>query len=269
MAFRNPGANATLRPGQPIREALIEAWTALIDGAAALNELGGGESRDAEVVHQLRVTIKRLRGILQWVRPVVGRESRMELNGRLRDLARLLAEARRASVFQELLEGGRTQEPIETGVFRARFIEQLASDRESLAGLLPPSVEWSELREGVVESYSRARKRARRWRKSGDPRWAHECRKPTKHLKFALEFLAPLDERRLEKLRRRVGKLEDQLGDLNDLIDATRATDDPRGKRLRRKATKRGLKWADAVFDRSAKGFARRFRRAEKAWKTR
>lgn len=264
MAIQNSGMSVALRPGRPIRGALLELWTGLIDGAVELNGIQGAD--EATVVHQLRVTIKRLRAMLQWVRPVVEKGDRGELNGQLRELSHLLAEARRAAVFQQLLSGEEAPEPVDAGGLRTEFIEKLKAHRDDLARLLPPKIGWSKLSKGVCEAYSRARLRLERWRESGDPRLAHDCRKSVKHLKYAIEFLMPLDPGQLGEFHRRIDTLEDQLGDLNDLLELSEVTSDRRAKRRRASVAKRALQRAERVLRWTTSGFAKRLDAAREAW---
>ncbi|SHK06191.1 Inorganic triphosphatase YgiF, contains CYTH and CHAD domains [Roseomonas rosea] len=211
-----------------------------------------------EGVHQMRVSIRRLRAGLSLFRPCLLEEKEALFTESLRGLGRMLGEARDWDVFCEetlprlagdgvpapLLDALRGPAGAErraaherlaaefdgTGLTRlvlglAAWVEDPAalSGREDGGAMAEPLADLApELEERLDR---RVRRRGRRIRHRSDEE-LHDLRKALKKLRYAVEFLAPLHrKKRVEAYLDRCKDLQEQLGALNDAAMAVRLTE--------------------------------------------
>ena len=191
-----------------------------------------------EAVHQARIAIRRLRSAMVLFKPLVGGGERDALNGRLRDLAACLGEARDLDVLCQA-DGVK---PLLERLYAARdtarsMVENKLRERDSRLLMLDLS-EWiadgawrrdsqtQALRETALPEFAadalgeRRRKLAKHGRHlaSLDPAARHRVRKDAKKLRYAVEFLSPLFGHKAKRkdFVRKLKKLQDHLGALND-----------------------------------------------------
>ena len=93
--------DVSLHAGEPLRAGLPRVAGGLIQNA--LDGIRSPASDQAEDVHTVRVTIKRLRAMLRLIRPVISKTVFDRENARLRNAARRLSSAREAAVAREIL----------------------------------------------------------------------------------------------------------------------------------------------------------------------
>jgi triphosphatase len=260
VSGRGPATHRASRlavPEDPVLEALLVAVvTGCIDQVVA-NEPAASLGVDPEGVHQMRVGARRLRSALAFFAPVLPERQREGLRAELRWLARQLGAARDLDVFvTELLDPLAAVRPDDAAlaalraaaqdrraVAHGRVRDSLASLRWSrltleLGGWLARRA-WREqaLSESAATLFLPARsfaaevleRRHRKARKLGrhlataSPAQRHQLRIRLKKLRYAAEYSAALwPGRRGERYVRRLSRLQDVLGHLNDGATAER-----------------------------------------------
>lgn len=201
-----------------------------------------------DALHQARVALRRLRSALSIFAPMVGGASQGSLwRNELRQLALVLGEARNLDVLsQRVTPDGDVYDRVQRARGRAyaRVQEVLgaAHTRMTVLGL----VEWlgdghrlkspetngaRGIREFNVRAFAggalglyrrKVRKRGRRLQSLTDA-GRHEVRKDAKKLRYAAEFFKavfdrPKESRGYRKFIANLEKLQEKLGDLNDLV---------------------------------------------------
>ena len=224
------------------------AWRAIADACLdqiRANEAGAIAGRDAESLHQFRVGWTRLRVALSMPRDRAWRGSLARLRPELRWLSHTLGDARDWDVFtQTLLPRSRSTDAFRArcarasrdrheavrGAIRSPRYGRLLRGVEALAGeieVLAPDTARGKARrfaEAVLERRRRKLRRRRERPLSDTPaRERHRIRIAAKKLRYAVELLAPLyREKKARRYARRVERLQDALGDLNDLANGMR-----------------------------------------------
>lgn len=192
-----------------------------------------------DAVHQARVALRRLRSAMTLFKDVLGPERR-KLSDRLRDLARVLGEARDLDVLSQRVVPG----PLHDKLRKARDKAYATMARElackSTRRLPLDLTEWialgswrsdaetARLRETPLKVFAaRALDRAtRKLRKHGrhfaelSPEDRHQVRKDAKKLRYAVDFLGslfkPEKKKELKAFKRALKDLQEVLGSLND-----------------------------------------------------
>jgi inorganic triphosphatase YgiF len=262
-AGRGPAAHKA-RPVAVAEDALLEELLAAVaEGCLAQiveNEPAASLGVDPEGVHQMRVGARRLRSALGFFGPVVPERTREALREELRWLAGELGPARDLDVFatdlldpllrerpaDEALAGLRAAAEEARGEAHARVRAALDSARwprfaletggwiarrawreqalshESAQLFLPARLHAA----GVLERrHRRARKLGRRLAEATVEE-RHQLRIRLKKLRYAAEFTACLyPGRRAPRYARRLARLQDALGHLNDVANAERQLD--------------------------------------------
>ena len=218
----------------------------------AANERILAETRDPEVVHQMRVALRRLRAAMSVFKEVVADPGRDAVRRELTWIARELGEARDLDVFiAGVLEPVCGKHPDEPGLValtrsfrdaRERAYDRILSAAASARyrRLVIDTAAWIEAGPWPttggaacvepVEGFARGvlAQRRRTVRKRGrhladlEPSARHEVRIAAKKLRYATEFFAPLFEdrtarKRLDAFLSALEELQDHLGELNDL----------------------------------------------------
>jgi CHAD domain-containing protein len=217
-----------------------------------------------DAVHQMRVTVRRLRTALQAFTPVLPKRDTAHLRAELKWLSGLLGDARDAEVLTDRLRGGLAAVPEELllGPAQARisvhFAPVEAEARRDLLTALDSS-RYRELRtelgalldrppltreaadpaarvlpRSVARAYRRTSRRMRAASRmpAGQAHDAalHEARKAAKRARYAAEVVAPaLDKKHGKQARRfakRVKKVQSVLGDHQDAVIAMAAARD-------------------------------------------
>ncbi len=216
---------------------------------------------DPEYIHQMRVATRRLRAAMRLFGPrlppgfddqlLPALRQLMDKLGRVRDLDVLLAEIT-LPVMRALpdeprlvtLVGAVTARQYAVREVAIRYLRSSAYGRLMLQASAqlhrPPFIE-PPAEETIVafadDRLKRLRKKVRELAEAAsteDPSSLHRLRIAIKRLRYALEFFAPLcSGRPLTRLLKKLGLLQDELGQLNDLANAGVllmhcAGDDPR-----------------------------------------
>jgi inorganic triphosphatase YgiF len=210
-----------------------------------LNVAGIVENADADALHRARVAIRRLRTAITIFRPILAGTGSARSRDGLAWVAGELGKARDIDVLLERVGGA----PIATQL----AVERKAAYSDASAALVSPRarmlildlVEWINAGDWldnlasagcgnapIVQFAADALERLRlKLRKRGhrfkhlDDEGRHDVRKVAKKLRYAAEFFAPLfpsgrQQARADRILGMLEKLQDQLGELNDLATA-------------------------------------------------
>jgi CHAD domain-containing protein len=231
-----------LRSEESLRKSLRRIVRNRMD--AILEELTAASKgpRD-EVVHEVRKSLKKIRAVLRFVRPVMGEKVYRRENTCFRDAARPLTEVRDARILIETLD--KLVEHFQEHIVGRAFADVRKTLQDNLRAVRKRVLEEHHALVMVAESVSQARERIKCWsdvpdkwssvgaglqatcRQAGatyreaaaDPRVAklHEWRKQVKYLRYQFEVLRPLWPERIEELATEADRMGDLLGDDHDL----------------------------------------------------
>ena len=228
------------------------------DGLAALVAADPGirVDRDVEDVHQARVATRRLRSVFRILRPALRRSVVDELRSELAWLGGLLGAVRDRDVLAVAFrrDGSRTGDGhdlvgldgllallgAERDAARLELLDAMASDRyldlfdrlEQAAGRPPlrGDVDGSDGSDRVWAAACRAA-----WERverdiahlpdDPDDLELHELRKRVKRVRYAVDAAGAAGGRRARRLAKRLGHLQDSLGDIQDSVTAQRWLD--------------------------------------------
>jgi CHAD domain-containing protein len=212
---------------------------------------------EPDAIHQMRVTVRRLRAALQAFSTVVPREATTHLRDELKWLGQVLGDARDAEVLDEHLHCGLASMPMEfvlgpaqatlTSYFaprqaaaRSAVLDALDSSR--YRGLLAevdrlldsppdgPAAAWpaAEVLPGAVaRAYRRTRRRMRRaWQAPAGPARdvaLHAARKAAKRARYAAEAAKPAFGKQAGRFANGMKGVQSVLGDHQDAVTARAA----------------------------------------------
>jgi len=269
-----PDPTRHLNPGERPTKSLQRAWAAILDEA-----LDASGFQADEQVHRFRVTLKRLRGLLQLLRPRMSVNRWRRKDRELRDLGRKLANARDAFVAEKTREkiGAASEVPEET-TNPIPVEEILAAVRRRLQKLASRPLRaprgfhgWNLVRTGTRETYAQARRAYRTWREDHDLSAAHECRKYVKYLLYQVEWIEPLDREGLGELKTQLQELGHALGNLNDLSEFAKhvaeTEDAGPARRALHEAEPVAMKMARDLLKKSPAQFVNRLSTARAKWR--
>jgi inorganic triphosphatase YgiF len=248
-----PTPAVAMEPDIPAEATVAEAAQALFRSCAAqilANVEAVEASDDTEGPHQLRVGLRRLRTGLRVFRPILDPAFVERLKSEARDLGRVVGRLRDLDVLAEDIVGVCSGH-VDTTVLLAVLADQRAAERSALVKELAEPrtgaflVDLSALAEGFA--FARVEKSAAHLLSSGAGRFArdaihrlwtktarqgrnvddltpeqrHELRKSFKTLRYALDSVGPLINRKnLKHLLRGVRAAQEVLGYLNDVRNA-------------------------------------------------
>lgn len=218
---------------QGLLELLRNRALTLDEQAMALLRTDAPLSPDA--IHDIRVTVKRLRAQWQLMRPLGNDKTPRKADRDLRNAARALSESRDLHIMRQTLLGLRDQcgrqyeqQALETIAgfafpeggaepapeMHAELAAVFERDRERWASAMPALDDRQVLEKGYGRIYRRTRQLALDVMTSGEPESWHRLRKWVRYLFNQLEPLGALNNvsvgpRDLEKLDKKLGKLHD------------------------------------------------------------
>lgn len=212
---------------------LVDAAT---EHAAALKA-----NSDADVLHKLRVALRRLRSLLWAYRPLLGRELDDQQRDRFKSLASAAGKTRDWDILTGLLVEtlGRQQAP--TDRLNSARAAALGDSRETLShagiravlrdalaettGALQhqphertPLKKFARKRVAAAEKSLNKRIRHAGRAKRSDYAAYHEVRKAGKKVRYLLEFFEPLLTKKQLKPLKGLKKLQKRFGTLNDVV---------------------------------------------------
>jgi CHAD domain-containing protein len=184
-----------------------------------------------EAIHDARKRLKRVRALLQLVRPVVKKSLYNDENASLRDVARPLSELRDAKVLIETI-GSVAQDDALASVRQELTARKRSLDERSPLDSAAASIEealgrvstwtdvpnrWASVGKGLRRTYRQARRAYMAAVRKPTVEKRHEWRKQAKYLRYQLEILRPLRPEVLEELTTQAEKLGELLGDDHNL----------------------------------------------------
>ncbi len=207
----------------------------------ALDEIQSSELSDDKKVHQLRKRFKKIRALLRVFRgsfPDYKKENKY-----FRDLGRKLSELRDAETRIQTLESLQNdyEKEIKLRVFRKAEDELLdgklnhilafsrkEGDFETIEDSLNSSLDrikgwkleksgFDSIEEGLMKTYSRARKNHKKLDADSKPEDFHQWRKRAKYFRYQLKLLRNLWPEAMNFERKAWHQLTDDLGDDHDL----------------------------------------------------
>ncbi|WP_144152394.1 CHAD domain-containing protein [Paraburkholderia sp. BCC1885] len=207
-----------------------------LEHAAALKA-----NSDADVLHKLRIALRRLRSLLWAYRPLLGRELDDQQRERFKSLAGAAGKTRDWDILTELLIETLGAREAPTERLRAARGAALDDSREALShagiqkvlrGALADASGALQDQAGGPTSLKRfARKRvasaekslSQRLRRAGRAKRSdyaayHDVRKAGKKVRYLLEFFGPLLKKKQLKTAKRLKKLQKRFGTLNDVV---------------------------------------------------
>lgn len=193
-------------------------------------------------MHHARVAIRKLRSLLRTLRPLLDEPWAETLRDRLKDVSDRLSAARDADVILARIDDALRSLDATVRLAAAPLLEDLARDRQAAYAdvaamrrdgayaqtleLVREAVQRPKLAAGAQRKhvartmlrtlYRRCRRRVRRCRDAPTDTRLHDLRRAAKHLRYALEALAPIAGRRLLRVADRVQRLQDVLGEEHD-----------------------------------------------------
>lgn len=200
------------------------------------------QSPNPAALHQARVALRRLRSALSIFKAALNTDRAAYFSAALRSFAAILGDARNLDVLEE--------QPLAPEA-RARIAEARHAAYDQVAALLHAPhcralfldlVEWlsgdghvgdAALAEAPIETFA-SRQLDRLWRRvgkdgrhlgKGSDEARHDVRKDAKKLRYAVEFFAtlfntPKRQGRRRNFLKRMERLQEDLGGLNDLVTA-------------------------------------------------
>jgi CHAD domain-containing protein len=278
-----------------------KAGSLRMNGADHVRANAPSDPDPAELVHEARKAIKRVRALARLLRSELGEKEFKRVNDSLRDAGRRLAGARDAEVRLETLDGlierhpkalalegverlrerlerERTQmgEPAD----RKQVLEDIATMRRQLAQWNIVDHDFQALAPGLRRIYREGRRRYAhvKHEHADDAQALHDWRKRVKSLYYALDMLGGKKAPGARRATRQADRLGDMLGEDHDLwmlsaylqehADAlvgessARETLLKRIGRRRERLRKRSLKLGARLYGRKPGAFARRIGRA-------
>lgn len=230
----------TLRANEPVKAGILRLTDALIDDALRRARQPGPDP--VEDAHFFRTTTKRLRALLQLIRPVIGKTAFARENAWLKNAADRLASSRDRAVAGQTLRalakpapchlppgtlqhsGGDAAHHAEASANgkHQRAMSQAAHDleraRNGFHRLRIQGEGWDAIGPGLQRVYRQARRRMRAAFAHPSDRAFHRWRIRVKHLFYQLEWLEPVRTRRFASMLKRLHKLEEKLGADHDLV---------------------------------------------------
>jgi CHAD domain-containing protein len=284
----------------------VQARTYRLRSAVGVEDAGESEAQarepdPAELVHETRKTIKRMRALARLMRNELGKQEFKRINSSLREAGQRLGGARDAEVrlatLQELVERHpkalarsgieRLQEQLEAireqtvaPSDRQEVLRDIAAMREQLARLNLIEHDFDSLAPGLRRIYREGRQRRARVKRGygRNPQDAHDWRKRVKSLYYALDMLGGKDAKGARGATRRADRLGELLGEEHDLwmlddyvrehreafgVDAgAQAVLAERIERRRRRLRKRALELGAHLYKRKPGRFTRRIGRS-------
>ena len=223
------------------------ARNALVQIAA--NALVLREADGEDVLHQLRVAVRRLRSAISTFKPLVADPTTPAIQAELKWLLSACDEARDLDVFAHdnaalPADGQALSAQVETARAGAHAKTQGAVASKRFRDLVLEATAWVETgawlkapgkaekkRKGSAREFA-AKALSRRWKRiieQGDDLKTlgdverHHLRIDAKKLRYALEAFLPLfDAAKGQRFLQRLKRLQDELGALNDAVVATR-----------------------------------------------
>ena len=230
------------------RTALLQALVAEVEFAMDL--AADGAIPQAKRIHGLRRSLRRARAVVRLLRPSVPQPLRVSVDEALATVGRSLSGERDAEILPSALANlpdgtGPGMADLHAVLWRQREEARtapgpaaaLATAVEALAGIpalfaeiVPETLDWPDLGEGLQASWKRARKALRKAGTRPSPRRIHAWRKSLKDLRHQLGLFGCANDE--------VARLTRDLGEITDLLTLRRWASTAQAGRAGRKVHK-------------------------------
>lgn len=291
----------TLLSDEAVKSGIFRIADTLIDDALCRAKAPGGDPE--EVIHFLRTTTKRLRALLQLIRPEIGKTAFVTENARWKKIADRLGPSRDrvlAAKTMKALSKSAATVPTPNGQrcgghdrtrraesaekrLEQKAIRQATNDfdlaRRSFHRLRIDADGWAVIGPGLLKVYRQARRRMLEAIFHPSDLAFHRWRIRVKHLFYQLEWLEPVWPTRFIALHERLHELEEKLGADHDLVvlrnmlekgtiflgpcRGVKKSAKKKSGRLRRACKTTGAR----IFRKKPGKFGRECKRRWKAWK--
>ena len=209
-----------------------------------LNETALGWSRDADALHQARVSLRRLRSLCSIYKSLFDDSRFDHLREELKWLATELGDARNIDVMIGRASSGVLSSRLQDARDDAYAAVEASFSSMRARSLMIDAAEWISIRDWRIQSDEMLHELSSRdfasgvldklWKKvtkggnnliDADDESRHKVRIAAKKLRYAAEFFEPLYNSKAEAKRHRrfieaMKGLQDQLGSLNDIATA-------------------------------------------------
>ncbi len=223
-------SNVSLQKHETLTNGLLRVIDALTNSAT---DTSAQPSRDdADVIHKVRTTIKRLRALLRLIRPSVEPSFFDRENERLRNAAGLLSFARDTEIARETLKSLPVSKPSDKQAVKsvlsgiknrgepgtdaeqtmAEVRERLEQTRRNFHRLKLQGAEREILEKGLRTVYRQGRNRMENAIEQRQDDAFHRWRIRAKNLYYELQFLESVSPKRLHRMVSRLSKLQDRIG---------------------------------------------------------
>jgi CHAD domain-containing protein len=231
--------------GQSIPDEIRRVFFEEVDSAIGQLTTHATKNRD-ESIHEARKSVKKLRGLLRLVTPLIGRETYRKENQALRDIGRKLSQLRDARVtieiFEPVAKQAEARKALDSSLIQSirGSLEDHKSETEqkinvektlnsAVAALqtirshvndyhLAKGGELGNLERGLEDVYRRGRKAMKRAVKTPGADNFHNWRKRVKDHWYHIRLLGALDTAFIETREDDLKKLETWLGDDHNLV---------------------------------------------------
>jgi len=204
---------------QPIQESVKGIANQFIIDAISVCK--SEDLKHYEIIHSVRKSCKRIRGLLKIVRPNFGYNYEKE-NIFFRDLARTLSKARDRQVLIELLEQyGNVTDHIsfttDTKTLIANFEYEISNRKEKIQNWKIKFDGFKSIKGGIKKTYSRGKRAMQLAHTFPTVENYHEWRKRVKYHYYHLELLIQIWPSFMEPYVEQVHQLSEMLGKDHDL----------------------------------------------------
>ncbi len=237
MAYR-------LSAGQPVFQEVRRIFFEEIDSAREQLANHKDKNRD-ESVHEARKSVKKLRGLLRLITPLIGKDTYQKENKQLRDIGRKLSELRDARAVIEIFEAvvketepqkllgdeslqairsrleahkSETEQNLNVEETLGSAVAALATLREHVNNYALNGEGFQSLERGLKDTYRRGRKAMAEAEKTPIPEAFHDWRKRVKDHWYHIRLLGDLNTAFISTREDDLRKLETWLGDDHNLV---------------------------------------------------
>ena len=228
-----------LDPAQPVHDAVVDTYARVLRYAQRMARVDGDDLQ--KPVHEYRKSIRRVRGLLRVVRPLLAAEVYDGLQATLREAVGLTSSIRDAHVMHatlqnlvpEELRGRRSFRQLDAYLGELEHAgpppdeirrvltvgdELIGPTIDQLAAGLPDDTSWDGVATGIAQTYKRCRKGLKLTISDGEDEWIHYWRKRCKEVRYQLEWLSSADPDRLTEAHEQFVDLAQNLGEVTDLL---------------------------------------------------
>lgn len=195
---------------------------------------------DKEITHDLRVSIRELRGLLNFVKPVIGQDTYDEMNDALRGGAQIFGTVRELDVLTELTEEVALEQPDLSEHFYDAFnlLEkerrkemrrtfnktnvQLINDaiittQETLEELeLDSELDWDKYIAKRLEKKNDTLQKAYEKVDKSDYEAVHDIRKEAKKNRYSAKYYKKVTSTKTKPYRKSAEGIQDEFGEITD-----------------------------------------------------